>query len=819
MVQCLLSTHDIDGFFEARQWQVLPFQHAAWQAYADGASTLIHAATGQGKTLAAWLGPLSEACDAQEPLRVLWLTPMRALAADTQAQLQAAADALQVPWQVGLRTGDSSSSQRSRQRKRLPQALVTTPESASLLLSYGDLLPQWRGLRAIVVDEWHELLGSKRGVQTELVMARLRQLAPELRTIGLSATLGNVEQAARVLVGPSGRVQRISGEAKAPPTIETLLPDTVERFPWAGHMGLSNVEAVAQRLQHTGSSLVFTNTRAQAERWHDALREHLPGHAIALHHASLDRAARSAAEQGIRDGTLRTVVATSSLDLGVDFAPVELVVQIGGPKGVARLLQRAGRSGHAPGRGSHILCVPAHALELAEFAAARDAIASGTLEKREPLRNCLDVLAQHVCTLALSGRVRAEEIREHATATHAFAELDDARWQWVLDYVQRGGDALQAYPQYRKVEQDAEGVLRIPDATIARRHRMAIGTITADAHMQVAWMSGGRIGQVEERFIAGLQPGDSFLFAGRALTLVRVRDMTAYVRAGRSRRLVPRWAGGRMPLSSTLADALLNGYAQADAGMAQGVEMTALAPLLALQRDWSALPGRDHLLVEQVRSREGTHWFVFPFAGRHAHEALAALAGWRLSQQSPVTATLTANDYGFEVLAPELPALSEALLRQLMTAEGLHADLLAAINGTELAKRHFREIARVAGLVFEGYPGRGKSTRQVQASSGLIFDVLSRYDPQNLLMHQAQEEVLRQQLDLSRARQVLEQLPRQTVVLAAPPRLTPLAFPLWAERISSRVSSEDVATRVARMVASLEQAADRRRRRALRKAG
>ncbi|MHA7833349.1 MAG: ligase-associated DNA damage response DEXH box helicase, partial [Algiphilus sp.] len=744
MVQRLLSTHAIDGFFDARQWQILPFQRAAWQAYADGESMLIHAATGQGKTLAAWLGPLAEACDAQEPLRVLWLTPMRALAADTQAQLQAAADALQIPWQVGLRTGDSSSSQRSRQRKRLPQALVTTPESASLLLSYGDLLPQWRGLRAIVVDEWHELLGSKRGVQTELVMARLRQLAPDLRTIGLSATLGNVEQAARVLVGPSGRVRRIGGEAKAPPAIESLLPDTVERFPWAGHMGLSNVEAVAQRLQQAGSSLVFTNTRAQAERWHDALRERLPEHPMALHHASLDRAARSAAEQGIRDGSLRTVVATSSLDLGVDFAPVELVVQIGGPKGVARLLQRAGRSGHAPGRGSHILCVPTHALELAEFAAARDAIASGTLEKREPLRNCLDVLAQHVCTLALSGRVRAEEILEHAHATHAFAELDATRWQWVMDYVQRGGAALQAYPQYRKVQQDADGVLRIPDATIARRHRMAIGTITADAHMQVAWMSGGRIGHVEERFIAGLQPGDSFLFAGRALTLVRVRDMTAYVRAGRSRRLVPRWAGGRMPLSSTLAEALLTGYAQADAGAAPGPEMAALAPLLALQSDWSALPGRDHLLVEQVRSREGTHWFVFPFAGRHAHEALAALVGWRLSQQTPVTATLTANDYGFEVLAPELPALTEPLLRQLMTAEGLHGDLLAAINGTELAKRHFREIARVAGLVFEGYPGRGKSTRQVQASSGLIFDVLSRYDPENLLMHQAQEEVVRQ---------------------------------------------------------------------------
>lgn len=813
----LLSTTDIDRFFEARQWRVLPFQRQAWQAYADGHSTLINAATGQGKTLAAWLGPLQEATAAEEALRVLWITPMRALAADTQGQLQEAAETLGVPWQVGLRTGDSSAAARSRQRKRLPQALVTTPESASLLLSYADLLPQWRNLRAIVVDEWHELLGSKRGVQLELVMARLRQLAPGVRTIGLSATLGNVEEAARVLVGPAGQVRLIAGAASVPPTIETLLPDTVERFPWAGHMGLSNVEAVAGRIQSARSSLVFTNTRAQAERWHDALRTALPEHPMALHHGSLDHAARGAAEDGIRDGRLRTVVATSSLDLGVDFSPVDLVVQVGGPKGVARLLQRAGRSGHAPGRGSHVLCVPTHALEMAEFAAARDAVESGVIEARTPLRGCLDVLAQHICTLALTGKVTAEEVRAHAGDTHAFADLDDARWQWLMDYVQRGGSALQAYAQYRKVDADAEGRLRIADATIARRHRMAIGTITADAHMQVAWMSGGRIGQVEERFIAGLQPGDSFLFAGRALTLVRVRDMTAYVRAGRSRRLVPRWAGGRMPLSSTLAEALLARYSAAGGKGCDAPEMAALAPLLALQADWSALPGRQHLLVEQVRSREGQHCFVFPFAGRRAHEALAALVGWRLSQQGPVTATLTANDYGFEVLAPSLPPLSEAALRTLLTPRHLDVELPCAINGTELTKRHFREIARVAGLVFEGYPGRGKSTRQVQASSGLIFDVLSRYDPDNLLTHQAQEEVLQQQLDLHRARQSLEQVQRQPIVVTAPPRLTPLAFPLWAERISSRVSSENVATRVARMATSLEQAAGRRRR-ALRKA-
>lgn len=805
----MLDPGALDAWFAREGREVLPFQRQAWDAYARGVSGLIHAPTGQGKTLAAWLGPLREAEAADEPLRVLWITPMRALAADTAAQLQAAADALETGWTVGRRTGDTGSAERARLRKRLPQALVTTPESASLLLSYGDQIAQWRGLRAVIVDEWHELLGSKRGVQTELLIARLRRLAPGLRVWGLSATLGNIDEAARVLCGGDTTPERIAGEAPAPLTVETLRPEPVERFPWAGHMGLGLRDAVIDAIHGAASTLVFTNTRAQAERWFDAIREAAPALPAALHHGSLDAAERAAAEDGIRSGTLRCVVATSSLDLGVDFAPVEQVIQIGGPKGVARLAQRAGRSGHAPGRGSRILCVPTHALELAEFAAARDALRADRIEARRPLTLCLDVLAQHVCTLALTGAVRADEVLADARATHAFAALDDAQWQWVLDFVMRGGAALQAYPQYRKVS-EVDGVLRVADATIARRHRMAIGTITADAHMRVAWTRGGTLGQVEERFIAGLRPGDSFLFAGRALTLERVRDMTAYVRSGRSRRLVPRWAGGRMPLSSTLADALLTRLAAGAPGRGDD-EMAALAPLLAIQQQWSALPAPGRLLVEHTRSREGRHWFVYPFAGRHAHEALAAVAGWRLSQRMPVTATLTANDYGFEILAAELPEPDEALLRALLDPAELMRDALAAVNGTEMARRRFRGIARVAGLVFEGHPGAGKSARQIQASSGLIFDVLSRYDPGHLLTAQALEEVLEQQLDMPRARAALVAIADGAVAVRATPRLTPLAFPLWAERIGSRVSSEDVATRVARMAEQLARAADRRR--------
>ncbi len=821
---------DIVAWYARQGWTVFDFQRACWNAYGRGESGLIHAPTGYGKTLAAWLGPLLEAEGADEPIRALWITPMRALAADTAANLQAACDALSVPWKVECRTGDTSSGARAKQRKRLPQCLVTTPESASLLLSYADLIPQWRGIRAVIVDEWHELLSTKRGVQTELVIARLRALAPGLRVWGLSATLGNLDEALAALLGSSNplppgeggaqRRVRARGQtygADLPKTlhIETLIPDAVDRFPWSGHMGLPLLPKVAEVLDRAGSTLVFTNTRAQAERWFEAIQMIRPEHASALHHGSIDAEARAAVEQGLKDGSLRVVVATSSLDLGVDFSPVEQVVQIGGPKGVARLLQRAGRSGHQPGVASRIVCVPTHALELAEFAAARMAVEQRRIEARSPLVNCLDVLAQHVVTLALTGTITADAIRAEIATTHAYACLPDAEWQWVLDFVMRGG-ALHAYPQFRKVIARDDGVLMVDDATVARRHRMSVGTITSDSIMRVKYLSGAGVGSVEESFIARLKPGESFLFAGRKLTLVRVKDMAAYVKPGGKSQTIPRWNGGKMPLSSTLAASLVELLAEADdprrsgfSPTAQSPEMQALAPLLAIQQQWSQLPRPGLLLAERATSREGEHLFVYPFAGRHVHEGLAALLAWRLSKIAKITATLTPNDYGFELLAEKLPPLDGASLKALLSPTDLDLDLPASLNAAEMAKRRFREIARVAGLVFEGYPGNGKTVKQVQVSSGLLYDVLTKYDRDNLLTRQALAEVLEHQLDYRRLRDAVQTISTQDVTIIDTPRFTPFAFPLWAERIGSRLSTEDWKDRVQKMAASLEKAAAR----------
>ncbi|MDZ4079519.1 ligase-associated DNA damage response DEXH box helicase [Hydrocarboniphaga sp.] len=797
----------VESWFSRRGWHIADFQRSAWAAYAAGESGLIHSSTGSGKTLAAWIGALLQADGEHEPLRLLWITPMRALAADTTAGLQRAAEELGCGWTVELRTGDTGSAARARQRKRLPQALVTTPESLSLLLSYADLIAQFAGLSAVIVDEWHELLGTKRGVQTELCLSRLRALAPALRVWGLSATLGNLDEAARVLVGPQREARLIAGEQRKTVRIDTVIPPKVERMAWAGHLGLPQLPQVVAELERAGTSLVFTNTRSQAERWFTALQEARPDWPMALHHGSLDTTLRREVEQGLRDGSLRAVVATSSLDLGVDFGPVEQVLQIGGPKGVARLLQRAGRSGHRPGAASRIVCVPTLALELAEFAAARLAAQRGHIEARRPLRNSLDVLAQHVVTLALTARLSADEIRTQIAGTHAYERLSDAEWRWVLDFVMRGGPALAAYPQYRKVV-ERDGLLHVDDATLAKRHRLAVGTIVSDNMVRVRYLRGPSLGSVEESFVARLKPGDGFTFAGRRLSLIRVRDMTAYVRAEAGTQMIPRWMGGRMPLSSELAETLTEVLAGALGDQPAAAELQALGPLLGVQRRWSRLPAPGRLLIERARSREGQHWFVYPMAGRHVHEGLSALLAWRLAQRAPLTCSFSVNDYGFELVSRELPELDAASLHVLLSPDDLARDLPASLNASEMARRRFREIARIAGLVFEGYPGAGKSVKQVQVSSGLIYDVLTRYDEGNLLTRQALIEALEQQLDYRRLAETLVRLRDSAFDIVDVERFTPLAFPLWADRLNShQISSEALQQRIARMLEQIETAA------------
>lgn len=813
-------------WFASEGWEPFKFQEDVWQAYLRGDSGLIHAATGTGKTYAAWMGPVLEWLrdypaarspvrrSVAPPLRVLWITPLRALAADTEAALRAPVEDLGLPWTVESRTGDTEPKVRARQGKRLPTALVTTPESLSLLLTWADTPSLFDHLELVVVDEWHELMASKRGVQTELALARLRRWRPHLRIWGLSATLGNLESARDTLLGVTaegferpGRI--IRGLVPKGLQVDSLIPETMERFPWSGQIGLRLLPEVIHAIEEGKTSLVFTNTRATAELWFQALLNARPDWAgvIALHHGSLDRATREWVEDGIRDGLLRCVVCTSTLDLGVDFTPVDRVLQIGSPKTVGRLIQRAGRSGHQPGAVSRLTCVPTNALELVDVAAARDALAGGSIESRPPVERPLDLLAQHAVTIAVGGGFRPDELLQEVRTTRAYRELTDPEWGWVMDFITRGGSALSAYPEYNKVvERDGRYVAR--DRMVAMRHRMAIGTIVSEAAMKVRFVRGKTIGTVEENFIARLRPGDVFTFGGRTLKFVRVRDMTAWVRkAHETSSVVPHWTGARLPLSSELAASVRNKLDQARRGIFDGAEMEAVRPILELQGRWSCIPAADELLIERVRTREGHHLFFYPVEGRLVHEGLAALCAYRLAQLTPITFTLAANDYGFELLSPEPARLDEAIEAGLLSADHLLHDIPASLNAAELARRQFREIARVAGLIFQGYPGGTKSVKQVQASSGLLYDVFARYDPDNLLLFQAHREVLEKQLEQSRLGRALERIAAGRISIEDVERPTPLAFALLVDRAREQVSSEKFLDRVRRLVAPLERAA------------
>ena len=821
-----MSDERIEAWFASRGWAPFEFQREVWRAYADGESGLVHAATGTGKTLAAW-GAIVDTWlrenelrtptakrvrrDSAPLLRAVWITPLRALAADTEEALRQPLVDLGMPWTLESRTGDTSAAVRARQRRRLPTALITTPESLTLLLTRDDAPEIFTTLDAVVVDEWHELMGTKRGVQVELALARLRRFQPRLRTWGLSATIGNLDDALDALlgVGRANKGRIVRGVDPKQVVIDALIPPVVDRFPWAGHLGTQMLPHVVDAIEEAKTAIVFTNTRSQTEIWYQAILEARPDWAgiIALHHGSLDRKRREWVEDGLRTGKLKCVVATSSLDLGVDFSPVDRVLQIGSPKGVARLLQRAGRSGHRPGAVSRVTCVPTNALELIEVAAARDGVEQGAIEARLPIDRPLDVLAQHVVTAALGGGFTSDELLAEIRSTHAYAELSEMEWRWVLGFLTDGGEALRAYPEYARITVANDRYV-VESGEVAKRHRQSIGTIVSDAQIGVFYLRGDALGSVEESFVARLKPGDRFVFAGTPLEFVRVRDMKAWVRrAPNAKGAIPRWMGSRLPLSGQLAALIRARLGEAADGLYRGEEMHAMRPLLEVQRRWSCIPHAGELLIEQVKTREGWHLFFYPFEGRLVHEGMSALFAYRMSRLVPITFTMASNDYGFELLAPAEAPLDAALARGLLAPDNLLEDIMAALNATEMAKRQFRELARIAGLVFPGLPRSGKTARQLQVSSGLFFDVLMRYDPENLLLAQATREVLERQLESTRLGRTLERLASASVRVTTPKRPTPLAFPLLVDRARERVSSESLADRIKRMQLSLERAA------------
>ncbi|PKD43068.1 ligase-associated DNA damage response DEXH box helicase [Rhodohalobacter barkolensis] len=808
----------VEKWFAEKGQQPFEWQRNVWKVMADGKSGLVNAPTGSGKTLALFIPSLirwvEEYPDSYKDrenngLQLLWITPLRALAKDIeQAMLEVVVD-MGIKWIVQRRTGDVSSSIKQKQKNQMPEVLITTPESLHILLAQKGYPKRFRNLKTVVVDEWHELIGSKRGTQTELGISRLRGMNPDLQVWGISATIGNLEEARDTLLGPAhsktGQIMKTDIQKKI--HAYSILPDDVERFPWSGHLGIQLLPKILPLLDEPGSTLIFTNTRSQSEIWFRNILEAKPELAgtIALHHGSLSSDIRNWVEDALHDGILKTVVCTSSLDLGVDFRPVDKVIQIGSPKGVSRFLQRAGRSGHSPGAESNIWFVPTNALELIEAAALKDAIDKNEVESRIPILKPFDVLIQYLVTLAVSEGFQPDQIYDEVKKTFTYQTLRDDEWSSILNFIHTGGASLSRYDEYSKTEIDSDGTWKVNDRKIAQRHRMSIGTITSDTMLRVKYLKGGNLGRIEEWFISQLNTGDSFWFAGRNLELVQIKNMTVFVRkTKKASSKVPSWLGGRMSLSSNMSQLLREKFREASLGDTESEDLQAIQPILDIQKRRSVIPNDDQFLIEKSWSKEGCHCFFFPFEGRYVHEGLSALVAHRISKITPITFSIAMNDYGFELLSDQDIPIQKALANNLFSQENLIRDILSSLNDTELAKRKFRGISQIAGLVFSGFPGNKKAGKHLQMSSSLFFDVFMEYEPDHLLLQQAYDEVLSQQLDESRLRRALNRISRQEVVVKEIDRFSPLAFPIYVDRLRERLSSEKLLDRILKMQKNLE---------------
>lgn len=794
------------GWFEGRGWKPWAFQSETWERYFAGESGLVQVATGAGKTYAAYLGPLAELVggmrqsgDITPALRILYITPLRAVSRDIELALRAPAEELCSGLLVESRTGDTKQSLRAKQRLRLPHVLVTTPESLCLLLARDDAPSLLSGVRCAIIDEWHELLSSKRGTQVELGLSRLRVFSPGMRTWALSATLANAEEAAQAAVGARGVGAVVRAPMERAIIIDSVLPKDMRRMPLAGHLGLQLLLDVVESLDPPeATTLVFTNTRSQAERWYHAILVARPQWAgvMALHHGSIDRTERERVEAGLKSGELKIVVATSSLDLGVDFSPVERVMQIGSPKGIGRLMQRAGRASHRPMAPCRVTCVPTHGLELFEVDAVRRAIGRGEMESRRPASKPLDVLSQHMVTCGMGGGFVAEELYEEVVGAWSYRDLTQEEFAWALALVERGGGTLAAYPEYHRV-MPVDGRYTVVNKRIAQMHRLNVGTIVGDGTLEVKYLSGRTLGRIDEHFIAHLKAGQKFVFAGKTLSYVFMRDLVAYVRPARgSTTVTPIWGGTRLPISESLAESIREAMELAAEGCTESVELAAARGIVATQQRLSRVPRRDEVLVEHAKSRDGQHCFVYPFDGRLVHGGVAAVLAYRLARLKSGTFSISVNDYGFELLAAEGYPFAGLVTGEMFSTEGLMEDVGASMNMSELARLQFREVARVSGLIMQSYPGVVKTAKQSQASAGLLYDVLSEFDPGNLLLEQARREVLEKHFEQSRLSRCFERLQRSRLVQVKTERFTPLSLPLVVEREAAKVSNQTLLERV-----------------------
>lgn len=804
-------------YFRKKGWTPFPFQIETWTDFLDGKSGLLNAPTGSGKTFALWFPVILEYIQNnpdswQKPqnkgIQLIWVTPLRALAQDIQKAMQEVCGMIGLPWQVAVRNGDTDAKTRAAMNRRPPECLITTPETLHMLIAQKDHHQLFQSVKAIVVDEWHELVGNKRGVQVQLALEYIQSICPEtFRRWAISATIGNLEEAAKALLGKNLPVHIVKAKIAKEIILKSVFPEEIEKYPWSGHLGIRMMDQVIPIIEAGNSVLMFTNTRSQTEIWYQKILAERPDWAgwIAMHHGSLDNSVRNWVENALHEGKLKLVVCTSSLDLGVDFRPVDRVIQVGSPKGVSRFVQRAGRAGHQPGLPSEIFFVPTNSLELIEAAALRDAIENEETESQYPPELPYDVLIQFLVTLAVGSGFDPDVIFPIAKRTLSFRQLTPEEMNWMMDFITKGGNSLGSYEDFLKVSQDDDGLFRVKNKRIAMKHRLSMGTIVSDPMLKVKFKNGAYLGTVEEYFIAKMKIGDRFFFSGKSLELLQIKDLTALVRVSEKKtNNVVSWMGARMSLSSKLADKIREILQEYNSGIVKSEEVMRVLPILDLQDKLSVVPDRNTFLIETHRSEEGFHLFFYPFEGRMIHELMSALIAYRISQSYPVSLNIAMNDYGFELLSDVYISPEEIMEEDIFSLKNIERDILHCVNESEMSRRKFREIASIAGLVFQGYPGKSTTFKHIQANSSLLFQVFEQYDPDNLLLRQAHKEALNQQMEQEKFMQAMRKINGLEIVIKHPVQFTPFSFPLMVDRLSrTNVSSETIEDKVAKILAQM----------------
>ncbi len=759
------------AWFEARGWQLRRHQAAVLQAARDGVSALVVAPTGGGKTLAGFL-PTLVALDAapSEGLHTLYVSPLKALATDIARNLEAPVREMELAVRVETRTGDTPQNRRQRQRQRPPQILLTTPESLALLLAYPDAGVFFAGLKRVVLDELHALVPNKRGQLLGLGIARLRRLAPDLQVVGLSATVAEPDRLLAWLSTPERPARLVQGDPGAPPAIQVLIAGG--HMPWSGHFATYAAADLYARIRDHRLTLVFTNTRSQTEIIFQALwrlnEDALP---IGLHHGSLEIGQRRKVEAAMAAGRLRAVVCTSSLDLGIDWGDVDLVVQVGAPKGASRLLQRIGRANHRLDEPSKALLIPGNRFEVLECMAAIEAIEAHALDGEVEHARCLDVLAQHLVGIACAGPFDADDVYAEVAAAGGYQGLSRQDFDDVLAFVATGGYALRSYDRYRKLEQGADGLWRLTDPRLARAWRMNVGVIQ-DAPMLKVRLGRRVVGEVEESFAATLTPGDTFLFSGRVLVFEAIRETDMFCRlAGTGAEpKVPNYGGTRLPLSTNLAARVRGWLAHPErwSSLPEPVK-----EWLRLQADRSELPGADELLVECFPRNERWFLVVYAFAGWNAHQTLGMLLTRRLERLAAGPLGFVGTDHALAVWSLRPVADPAALF----SVDILGDDLEEWMAESSLLKRTFRQVATIAGLTERRHPGQEKSGRQMTVSSDLIYDVLRKHEPQHVLLRATRADAAVGLLDVKRLADLLVSVQGRIRVRHLD-RVSPLAVPV-----------------------------------------